>query len=54
LSLGTLLSTGSKSSLTRYSVKVIAQLVQSNWIRTTLWTISAIIVLILTAQLVTS
>ena len=35
-----------------YSPTIIRQLVQSNWIRTLLWTVNAIILLVLTAQFV--
>jgi hypothetical protein len=35
-----------------YSPTVIRQLVQGNWVRTVLWTVNAIFLLVLTAQLV--
>ena len=37
-----------------YSPTLIRQLVQGNWIRTLLWTINAIILLVLTAQFVSA
>jgi hypothetical protein len=37
-----------------YSETVIRQLVQGNWIRTILWTVNAILLLVLTAQLISA
>ena len=37
-----------------YSATLIRQLVQGNWIRTVLWTVNAILLLVLTAQLISA
>ncbi len=37
-----------------YSATLIQQLVQGNWIRTLLWTVNAVFLLVLTAQLVSA
>ncbi len=37
-----------------YSATLIRQLVQGNWIRTVLWTVNAIFLLVLTAQLISA